>query len=194
MDDIVAQNSSHYYLILRAFELEGLVVRYACTVKDPQTAPTQQIDAAIHDGGRSYLIECKDQGEKKNIEPIAKLQYYLAQRPVETLGIVFSRHGFTNLAIDLADVTTPKRVLLWDGSEIDFALERQMMRRGLSAKYRFVVEEGFVCGDADDGARQPDPALARCGRQQIRAERIEGRQAELFVGYGSVVHDCSPLA
>ncbi len=57
------------------------------------------------------------------------------------MGVVFSRSGFTEPAITLAEYSSPQTVLLWEGKELDFALKQTFMRKGLLIKYQYAVEQ-----------------------------------------------------
>jgi hypothetical protein len=128
------------YLIVRAFEIENVAVRYPYEVPG-NNGIIEQIDGAIHLAHTSFLIESKDFSEKKtNIEPIAKLNLRLARRPSATLGILFSRHGLTDAALE---VGIPRNLLLWQGDEIDVAIRNRKMYDGLCIKYRRSVEDGI---------------------------------------------------
>ncbi len=66
------------FLILRAFELEGAIVKWPYSVAIYGQV-VEQIDGAIHfqDSNISILIECKDYNNNLSIEPIAKLRNQL---------------------------------------------------------------------------------------------------------------------
>lgn len=145
-DDIQAGNTPEWqagkafeYLILRAFQLDGAKVRWPYVVEKN----VEQIDGAIHISSFSCLLECKDQSENINIEPIAKLRNQLLRRPAATVGLVFSRKGFTQSARVLVRYSAPQTILLWSGPEIDKAIQKRYMREGLIAKYRYCVEYGI---------------------------------------------------
>ncbi|MDM8551931.1 restriction endonuclease [Desulfobacterales bacterium HSG2] len=82
----------------------------------------EQIDGVVYTEGLAFLVECKDQAENVNIEPVAKLRNQLSRRPPATMGMVFSRSGFTESAVMLEQKTSPQRILLWEGYEIAYAL------------------------------------------------------------------------
>jgi hypothetical protein len=134
------------YLVLRAFQLEGADVVYPYSVVI-ESEEIEQIDGAVYAGGLACLIECKDQADRVNIEPIAKMRNQLLRRPASAIGIVFSRSGFTYAARTLAQYIAPQTVLLWNGDEIDYALERQQMCQTLVKKYRLFVEHGIPAYD-----------------------------------------------
>jgi hypothetical protein len=130
------------YLILRAFQLEGIEIRwpYKVTIAGEEV---EQIDGFLYTDSMFFLVECKDQAEKTRIEPIAKLRNQLLRRPVGTIGVVFSRSGFTEPAVTLAQFLAPQTILLWDGEEISYAVQLGTMRDTLIAKYRYCVENGL---------------------------------------------------
>ena len=130
------------YFVLRAFQLEGAEVRWPFDVKIADST-VEQIDGVIYSDGLACLVECKDWSTKINIEPIAKLRNQLLRRPGASIGLVFSRQGFTDPALTLARFALPQTILLWTGEELSLALEKRMMREGLIAKYRRCVEEGL---------------------------------------------------
>jgi len=134
------------YLVLRAFQLDGAEVTWPFSVRlADDEVDTEQIDGVIYLDGLACLVECKDYRRPVNIEPIAKLRNQLLRRPASTLGIVFSRSGFTTPARLLAQYIYPQPILLWSGEEIRFALDRGQgaMREGLRTKYRHCVEFGI---------------------------------------------------
>ncbi len=130
------------YLILRAFELEGAEVRwpYRVTIEGEEI---EQIDGVVYADGLAGIVECKDTAIKVDAVPIAKMRNQLLRRPAITLGLVFSRSGFTESAIVLARFTAPQTILLWDGEDIAYALKKKSMRKALVAKYRVCIEQGF---------------------------------------------------
>lgn len=130
------------YLILRAFQLEGADVTYPYQVQVEQET-VEQIDGAIYCDGLACLIEAKDQISKVNVEPIAKMRNQLLRRHASTIGVVFSRSGFTPAASILAQYLGPQMIMLWSGDEIGYALERRLMRRALVKKYRICIEKGI---------------------------------------------------
>lgn len=130
------------YLILRAFELEGAEVRWPYTVNFGQEI-VEQIDGAVYWNGLACLIECKDTEEKASIEPLAKMRNQLLRRPGATIGVIFSRRGFTDPAIILARFMVPQTLLLWSGREVAYALTKRAMCQALVLKYRYCVEYGL---------------------------------------------------
>jgi hypothetical protein len=132
------------YLVLRAFQLDRARVRWPYRVDlDPEGGTVEQIDGAVHWQNLSCLVESKDhRAELANIEPIAKLRHQLLRRPSSTIGLVFSRTGFTKSARFLARFNAPQTILLWDGEEIRFLIARRRICNYLLEKYLFCIETG----------------------------------------------------
>lgn len=129
------------YVIVRAFELEGAEVSYPYSVffEDEET---EQVDGLVHVQGLSCLIECKDILEKANIEPIAKMRNQLLRRPSLTIGSIFSRSGFTDPALVLAQFNAPQTILLWSNDEIDYCIRERFFTKGLVQKFRYCIQHG----------------------------------------------------
>jgi hypothetical protein len=130
------------YLVLRAFQLEGADVRWPYSVRLGEEQ-IEQIDGVVYAEGLACVLESKDYAKAVNVEPIAKLRNQLLRRPASTLGLVFSRNGFTSPAKTLAQFTVPQTILLWDGTEVEYALQKSCFRRALLRKYRFFIEHGI---------------------------------------------------
>ncbi|GIK63665.1 MAG: hypothetical protein BroJett018_14590 [Chloroflexota bacterium] len=131
------------YLVLRAFQLEGAEVRWPYSVHYGKQE-IEQIDGVIYLDYLICVIECKDQKEPVSVEPIAKLRNQLTRRPSSVFGVLFSRSGFTDPAITLAQFISTQTILIWNGDEISYALEKGYMKEGLIRKYRHHVEYGFI--------------------------------------------------
>lgn len=130
------------YVVLRAFELGGAVVRWPYEVRLwDESEVVEQIDGAVHTRGLHCLIESKDWGKNVNIEPVAKLRNQLLRRPAGTVGVVFSRGDFTSAAMKLAQFAVHEGILLWGRDEIDYALRTENMVDPLEIKYRVSVEQ-----------------------------------------------------
>jgi hypothetical protein len=132
------------YLVIRAFQLDGAEVKwpYSVTLFDEVV---EQIDGAVYCSGLSCLVESKDFADKTNIDitPIAKLRNQLLRRPAGTVGLIFSRTGFTNAAVSLSYFSLPQAILMWNGAELKYALEQEKICELLTLKYRACVEEGL---------------------------------------------------
>lgn len=127
------------YLIPRAFELEGASVTYPFIIQMGGTI-LEQIDGAIYCDGFACLVECKDQADNIAIDPVAKLRNQLLRRPAGVIGLIFTTTQFTQATQILAQYNANQAILLWEGSEIDYALQNHCFRRGLIQKYRYCVE------------------------------------------------------
>jgi hypothetical protein len=132
------------YLVLRAFELDGADVRYSYSVK-LFGEEIEQIDGVVYHSGLACLVESKDLAARVNVDvtPIAKLRNQLLRRPASTIGLVFSRTGFTEPARHLSYFSLPQTILLWSGEEIEYALEQESICELLVLKYRVCVEDGL---------------------------------------------------
>jgi hypothetical protein len=131
------------YLILQAFVRESAQVVWPYGVH-LSGENVEQIDGVVYCNDLPpCLIEAKDYAERVNIEPIAKMRNQLLRRPAGTLGVCFSKTGFTEPAKALAAFTMPQAILLWSGDEFEAALRQQRMCEGLRAKYRYAVEHGI---------------------------------------------------
>ncbi|NJM47141.1 MAG: hypothetical protein HC860_14055 [Alkalinema sp. RU_4_3] len=132
------------YLVLRAFQLDGADVKWPYSVKLFEEE-IEQIDGVIHCEGLSCLAESKDFAkEAVDNGPVAKLRSQLLRRPTGTVGSIFSRTGFTGPARSLSYLALPQTVLLWNGQEIQYALERERICRSLTLKYRACVADGLT--------------------------------------------------
>jgi hypothetical protein len=132
------------YLVLRAFEIdpeEPAVVRYPFNVPLFEEN-VEEIDGAIHLRGLTCLAESKDLDGNVDIGPISKLRSQLLRRPAGTIGVVFSKRGFTKPARILANFTLPQAILLWTGAEFQLALNEGKITAFLRLKYRKCCETG----------------------------------------------------
>ncbi|MGK7943175.1 MAG: restriction endonuclease [Microcystaceae cyanobacterium] len=131
------------YLILRAFQLDGADVKWPYSVK-LFNEEIEQIDGVIYCEGLSCLVESKDFADNNvDVAPIAKLRNQLLRRPASTIGVVFSRTGFTSPARYLSSFSLPQAILLWSGKEIEYALQEEKIGEFLKLKYRYCVEHGL---------------------------------------------------
>lgn len=91
------------------------------------------------------MVESKDFADKTNVDvaPIAKLRNQLLRRPAGTVGLVFSRTGFTDPARHLSYFSLPQTIILWNGEEIKYALDNEIICELLTLKYRVCVENGL---------------------------------------------------
>ena len=133
------------YLFLRAFHMESADVAwpYGVTLGSEGAEVVEQIDGAVYVRGLACLIECKDTRGPINVEPIAKLRNQLLRRPGSAIGIVVSRSGFTDSAVTLAQFCAPQTILLWDGEDLELALQEERIVDTLFKKYRFCIERAL---------------------------------------------------
>jgi len=82
----------------------------------------EEIDGLIFDGWQAFLVETKCEGKRIAIDPIFRLHLMAEQRPIGTMGLIFSMSGFTAPALELSDRLRPIRVLLFNDLDIDWAL------------------------------------------------------------------------
>lgn len=76
----------------------------------------------------------------------------MLRRPAGTFGMVFSSHGFTDPASQLAHFALPQSILLWTGDEVEYALNQQNICELCEMKYRMCVDHGMVDFDVTTGA------------------------------------------
>ncbi len=130
------------YLVLRAFQLEGaeigwpFVITEADIIGSGSRDAVEQIDGYVQVENIACILECKDRGEKTNVEPIARLRNILMRRSPQVIGVIFSRSEFTEAATHLARFVSPNIILLWGGDEITYALERKFFVKGLKEKLK----------------------------------------------------------
>jgi hypothetical protein len=130
------------YLVIRAFQLDGAHVRWPYPVQ-LFGEEVEQIDGAVYCAGLACLVESKDLMDNVAIGPIAKLRNQLLRRPAGTVGLMFSRTGFTDPARFLAHFALPQAILLWSGEEIAYALRQKNICELLTLKYHVCVEHGL---------------------------------------------------
>lgn len=131
------------YLLLRAFQLEGAEVTWPYRVYQASVL-LEQIDGIIYFDGVSCLVESKDVTRAVDAMAIIKLKSQLLRRPRMTIGAVFNTGRFSPTALSLLRMLPPPDVLLWEGTEIEFALQEQQLLEGMRRKLRYAVETGFV--------------------------------------------------
>jgi hypothetical protein len=131
------------YLIIRAFELEGVTVRWPYTSHlKGMPGAAEQFDGAIYLRDRAFIVESKNLSEPAAIEAMAKLRFRLERRPPGTMGVLFSASGFSLLTERFAQYLSPMNVLLWGKEDIDYALPLGRMVKGLTAKMQYAIEFG----------------------------------------------------
>jgi hypothetical protein len=136
--------------------LEALA-RSGAEVVWPYRAPrsgdsSDRIDGLVYCSGLPpCLIHAPETRGNVGEEALLRLRKQIALRPAGTMGVCFSRSGFTAQATALAQALLPEGalVLLWSGDEVDPAVEQGRMQDRLREKYRFAVE--FARADGPDG-------------------------------------------
>jgi Restriction endonuclease len=129
------------HLVLRAFQLSGADVIWPYTVNLGGQV-VEQVDGMVTCNGITCMIETKDEKSDINVEPLAKLRNQLMRRPAGVVGSVFSSTGFTMPAKTLAHYMAPHAILLWQGSEVEYLIERQNFAGALKAKYHWLMQHG----------------------------------------------------
>jgi hypothetical protein len=131
------------YLIIKAFELDGAQVEWPYEIRTDQGIE-EQIDGVIYSNGISCLIECKDQRDNVNIEPIAKLRNQLLRRPASAIGSIFITSEYTDSTVILASHLAPQTILLWFKNEIDIVIRDRKICDFLMKKYKKSIERGIA--------------------------------------------------
>ncbi len=147
------------YLILRAFELEGATVHWPFNVRSPFGGPEviEQLDGLVLADGIYCLVEAKDRQGPMNFEPIAKMRSQLLRRPAGTVGLLFSKSGFTDAAHQLACFVFPQTILLWGLDEVELCLQRPRIkgrRLDLTLGLRLKLERAVRDGDPKYNLRE----------------------------------------
>ncbi len=127
--------------VYEAFRLSGAEVQSPFTVRIA-TSLIEEIDGAVFVPFGAFLVECKFQEAKVTIEPIVKLRSQLERRPPGTMGVIFSKSGFTEEATILLSHLSPCNVLLFTGRDIERVQRHPAsMVEALRIKYRAAVME-----------------------------------------------------
>lgn len=133
------------YLVVRAFELAGLTVKWPFSVTYPHKLGTmEQIDGVVYLNERPFLIESKHLSEASSIEAFAKLRLRLETRPPGTMGILFSTNDFTLATEVFAQFAHPLNILLWGRADLDIALASNTMKSSLQQKLSVAIEYGLA--------------------------------------------------
>jgi hypothetical protein len=131
--------------VLEAFRLSGAAGHY------PYGTRQEQIDGLVFDGWQGFLIESKFQASKVDIDPIYRLHVIVEQRLVGAFGLFFSASGYTDPAIEKAGSLRPIRVLLFEASDLMWALGTpggmmSMLRR----KWSLALKHGIPSAPVSD--------------------------------------------
>ena len=130
------------YLLLRAFQLEGAEVTWPYRVYRNGVL-LEQIDGVVYFDGVSCLVECKDMTRAVDTLAIIKLKSQLLRRPRSTIGALLCTGEFSDAVFSLVEMLPPPDVLLWEGEELEQALQGHRLLDGMRRKLRYAVEMGF---------------------------------------------------
>lgn len=83
----------------------------------------EQIDGSFQLDGSTYLVEAKWQSRPANAAMLQSFQGKLLERPDWTRGLYVSYGGFSE---ECFDAFTARRLILMDGSDIYYALNRRL--------------------------------------------------------------------
>lgn len=139
------------HLVLRAFQLSGADVIWPYSVH-LEGQVVEQVDGMITCDGITCMIETKDKGADINVEPLAKIRNQLMRRPAGVVGSIFTSTGFTSPAKTLAQYMAPHAILLWQGAEVGYLLEKQDFVGALKKKYHWLMQHGLPDYDVREEA------------------------------------------
>ncbi|UCA51100.1 restriction endonuclease [Streptomyces sp. WA6-1-16] len=154
-------------LLRRAFELAHFIVEL-----DPGMALPRQTDLAVRYGERRYLLECKWQQAKADIDVLGTVHDRLRRVSSLVVGVIVSVSGFTTTLIDEVSRERSRPVLLMDHEDVLDVLRDPASLPGLlQNKQEWLVTHGRVHlgAGAVQGLRRPArelPAsdLVLCGQ------------------------------
>ncbi|HET7231040.1 MAG TPA: hypothetical protein VFJ16_13600 [Longimicrobium sp.] len=131
------------YFVIRAFDVEGLRVKWPYVVTYRQKLGiVEQNDGFIYLGDRPFLVESKDLSDPLEVESVAKLRFRLESRPPGTMSVLFNSTRFSLATEVFAQFAVPLNVVLWRGQDFDYALPTASMAAGLQAKLDAATERG----------------------------------------------------
>jgi hypothetical protein len=100
----------------------------------------EQIDGSFQHDGTTYLVEAKWHNKPADANMLHGFQGKLLERPDWTRGLYVSYGGFS---ADSFDAFTARRLIMMDGTDIYFALNRRLDLGGvIGAKARHHSENG----------------------------------------------------
>jgi len=109
----------------------------------PFKTSEEQIDGVVRFDGITYLVEAKWTKRKASGSILARLSDRLRRRPEGTRGILISVSGFTRNAVDYFLKISRPNVILIDGNELKWVVERAVSLSSLlSIKTRALELEG----------------------------------------------------
>ncbi|MCS3898979.1 hypothetical protein M2171_008112 [Bradyrhizobium japonicum USDA 38] len=99
----------------------------------------EQIDGSFQHDGATYLVEAKWHNKPANATMLHGFQGKLLERPDWTRGLYVSYGGFS---VESFDAFTARRLIMMDGTDIYFALNRRLdLGRVIAAKARHHSEK-----------------------------------------------------
>lgn len=183
-DNPHARGKDFEKLLLRALELAHFVVEL-----DPRMAQPRQTDLSARYGERRYLLECKWQKAKADIDVLGAVYDRLERVSSSVVGVIISVSGFTKACLD--DVVQRRRrpVLLLDHADVLGALRDPASLPGLlQSKQDALITHGRV----HLGAQRP-PVPSRPSRELpkgdlvVRSDRGDVPYVSLPGGFASAV-------
>ena len=124
-------------LVIEGFRLSGVKGAYPFRVRLAGSKRTrEEIDGFVVQGWQGFLVESKYWTNKVDFPTIARLHTLSGQRPLTSMGLVFSAFGYTESAIESCDLLRPIRVLLFDRADLQFAIrQRKSMMEAVRRKW-----------------------------------------------------------
>lgn len=131
-------------LVLEAFRLSKAEVHEPFRVPSRSTSyAMEQIDGlVVVNEWQAFLVESKLHKESLSFNPIALLNHRVEQRIIGTVGLFFSASGYTDPARESAQYLRPIRVLLFDGTELNRAIETRDLVQLVKEKWIGAVKYG----------------------------------------------------
>ena len=135
--------------VLETLRLGGVSGHWSYSVqRSSGLQALEQVDGLVFEGYQGFLIESKFLSRNVDFGPIAQLHVCVEQRPIGTLGLLFSAFGFTDPALELSSALRPIRVLLFNQNDLLWVLEsRDRVKEMLRRKWRLAVRDGCSFSD-----------------------------------------------
>lgn len=127
------------YMIIRAFDLEGVEVAYPYSNKVINAQEQFDGYVFIKDLGVGFIFECKDWAKNVAFDELAKVHGRLTYRTPTTFGVFVSRNGFTPSATELMYMMHPHNVLLWSFEDIEECFKHHKFVKALKYKYQYAM-------------------------------------------------------
>jgi hypothetical protein len=131
--------------VVESFRLSGAESHPPYTVAmSHRSDAREQIDGMVITGWQGFLLESKFwPGKKVDFGPIALLHLRVAQRPPNTMGLMFAPFDYTDAAIESASRLQPLCVVLFDMGDLELAIEGRNMMEVVKRKWRLAVQFGL---------------------------------------------------